>query len=141
MTELPDGYKMVIFDIDGTLYNQKKMRLFMALELAAYYGIRPWRIGEINVLKHFRREREKNALDANKNVNIMENQYKWCQPFVNHSLTEIQTIVETWMHKRPLKYLSKCTYKHVSSYIDNLNEKGVITCAYSDFRGDEKLNA
>ena len=53
MSPLPVNLKMVIFDIDGTLYNQKKMRLYMALELALYYVVRPWKLGEIKVLMHF----------------------------------------------------------------------------------------
>lgn len=141
MSPLPVNLKMVIFDIDGTLYNQKKMRLYMALELALYYVVRPWKLGEIKVLMHFRREREKNALVAEMNHEIAENQYKWCQPLVNRPLVEIQRIVELWMHNKPLKHLSKCTYNKASKYIDALNKQNIITCAYSDFRGDAKLEA
>ena len=141
MSQQPDNLKMVIFDIDGTLYNQKTMRRFMALELALYYIFRPWKIGDVKVLMHFRKEREKNALIPELNTEIAENQYKWCQSKVKRPLHEIKEIVNLWMHKRPLKHILKCTYKHVAEYVQQLNNAGIITCAYSDFDGDAKLKA
>ena len=141
MSQFPDNLKMVIFDIDGTLYNQKKLRWYMAIELALYYLIRPWKMGEVQVLMHFRKEREKNALLPDMNHEIAHNQYQWCQSKVNRPISEIKEIVAKWMHQKPLKHLPKCIYQNCANYIQKLNNAGVTTCAYSDFEGDAKLRA
>ena len=69
----------MIFDVDGTLYNQKKLRLFMLLELLIYYLIRPHKVFQLNAIRHFRNEREKRALMFDRNINIGHNQYLWCR--------------------------------------------------------------
>ena len=134
-----DQIKMVVFDVDGTLYSQHTLRPKMMLDLLQYYAVRPFRINELLVLYHFRKEREKNALAGKKNIS--ENQYLWCQQKVNVSLEEIKAVVDKWLVNRPLKYLSHCIYGQAVEFIDGIKKKGIKTAVYSDYNADKKLSA
>ncbi len=52
-------YKAVIFDLDGTLYFQTKLRLIMACCLGGYYVSHFWKFKELLALKKFREVRER----------------------------------------------------------------------------------
>ncbi len=44
----------VIFDIDGTLYDQRMLRLLMFLDLLKYYLVRPSELKDVIILRYFR---------------------------------------------------------------------------------------
>ncbi len=67
--------KAVIFDVDGTRYNQNKLRIYMLLNLLRYYITSPWCLRELKILRDFRRERERNAFNVEKNIESA--QYNW----------------------------------------------------------------
>lgn len=129
--------KLVIFDVDGTLYNQKKLRFLMVLELFFYYLLRPHKYYELKVLWIFRREREKHAMEQS--INIRENQYKWCQEKVEQPIEDIKRIIQKWIFEKPLKYLPYCSYKNAQELITELKRIGILTSVYSDYRAEKKL--
>jgi len=133
------NYKLVVFDVDGTLYNQKRLRLFMLIELLAFYLFRPHKFYQLRALQHFRKEREKRALIIKDNVNIGLNQYKWCQEKTNLPLEQIQEIVERWIHQKPLKYLSFCRYNNVKQLLTRLRENNIKIAVFSDYKTGGKL--
>ncbi len=53
--------RLVIFDVDGTLYFQRPVRKEMALRLAGYYLTHPWRWKELLGIYYFRKLRETEA--------------------------------------------------------------------------------
>ena len=48
-----------IFDVDGTLYSQKNVRIKMFFRLVRFYGLRMHRLKELHALYCFRKLREK----------------------------------------------------------------------------------
>ena len=136
-----DGLKLIVFDMDGTLYNQKLLRLFMLLELFFHYLIRPHKSHEINILKHFRNEREKKSFMANENTQIAHNQYIWCQDKVKCPIWEIKDVVRKWIYKKPLKYLPLCMYKSVKPLLSVLKTKNIKSAIFSDYRAEEKVHS
>lgn len=137
-TSLKDT-KLVIFDVDGTLYNQKKLRRYMMFDLCFYYLFRPLRIYEMKILWQFRKERERRAFLGE--TGIGENQYKWCQELVGRPLDEIRSVVDKWLFQRPLRFLPKCVFEEVKGFSYALREQGIKTAVYSDYRAAEKLEA
>ncbi len=130
-------YKLVIFDIDGTLYNQKKLRLKMIFNIIIYYLFKPLKIYELKILKIFREEREKNK---GTNSDDLENeQYSWVVKKTNYSIEIIKNIVIKWILKRPLGYLYKCKYSGVDRLFLYLKENGIKIGIYSDYPTKEKL--
>ncbi len=84
--------KVVIFDVDGTLYDQSIMRKKMMFALLSYYLIRPWKYKELKILSDFRKEREKRTGDVGKD--IQNAQYEWCAAKGNYPLSVVKSVVD-----------------------------------------------
>lgn len=106
--------KVAIFDVDGTLYTQSKLRKKMLFSLLSYYALRPWRLKEMLMLQHFRLEREKRPGDIGPDL---ENaQYQWCAERGNYKVADIKKVVDKWIFTYPNKYLASCTYPGTKSF-------------------------
>ena len=66
----------VIFDVDGTLYNQQLMKRLMLAELIRFYALRPRQLPELKIILDFRIEREKRAHEETENLDNA--QYQCC---------------------------------------------------------------
>jgi len=131
------GLKLVIFDVDGTLYRQSKLRRIMLFKLLSYYSIRPWKYKELLILHHFRLEREKRSDFTGDN--LQEEQYSWCAVQTNATPKEVKKVVDKWIFNAPNKYLKSCLYPGVAKFFDDLKSLGIKTAVYSDYDATEKL--
>lgn len=131
--------KVIIFDVDGTLYDQSKLRKKMLFSLLTYYGLRPWKIREMALLQLFRTEREKRAGEIFSDLE--EEQYQWCLTKRKYPLNKIKEVVEKWIFQYPLKYLKECMFPGTKDLFELLREKGIIIAIYSDYKAQAKLNA
>lgn len=132
-----DAVKLIIFDVDGTLYDQSKLRKKMFLALISYYILRPWRYRDIIILYHFRKEREKHA--GLKVENLKQMQYDWCLSKVNTTLKRVKEVTDKWIFNFPNKYLQECMYPGVKSFFEELEKKQVLKAIYSDYDATAKL--
>jgi len=131
--------KAVIFDVDGTLYAQSKLRTKMLRALAGYYALRPWRLQEVLMLQRFRAEREKRPGAAGPNL---ENaQYEWCTNNGRYPIEKLRQVVDQWMFRHPNQYLPGCTYPGTQSFFDALRRQGIKIGVYSDYPAHDKLAA
>lgn len=131
--------EVVIFDVDGTLYDQSKLRRKMALSLGSYYLLRPWRVYELQVINAFRKERERRNLEKVKDIE--QAQYDWCAQKVKYPVEKIRQIIHHWMFSYPIKYFSACAFKGVNELFETLQKKGKKIAVYSDYPSNEKLKA
>ena len=129
--------KLVIFDVDGTLYDQKKLRHKMILALISYYLLRPWRVRELLIIYHFRKEREKRA--GFQGCNLQKDQYIWCAEKVNFPIDKIKLVVDQWIFNFPNRYLKECKYPGITSFFDSLINKGISIAIYSDYESKLKM--
>lgn len=131
--------KVVVFDVDGTLYTQSKMRQKMLFALLKYYLIRPWRIKELKMLMDFRKEREKRTGYV---CDDLENaQYQWCADKGNYPISLLKKVVENWIFNYPNQYLKSCIYPGTKSFFEALKEKGYSIAIYSDYKATDKMAA
>jgi len=131
--------KVVIFDVDGTLYTQSKLRKKMLFSLLAYYALRPWRLKEMLMLQHFRHEREKRPGYAGPDL---ENaQYLWCAERGNYDVAQIKKVVAQWIFNYPNRYLAGCTYPGTKSFFEALQQNNIKIAIYSDYKAHDKLKA
>jgi HAD superfamily hydrolase (TIGR01549 family) len=138
MLNLKD-YKVIIFDVDGTLYNQKKLRKLMMLQLMKYYIMHLNSIIDLFLLNYFRKQRNLRAIENVDQVNI--NQYKWVSDKFGVSIEKVQCIVQKWMYNEPLKYLNSCRYPGVDLLFKSIKENNILTVIFSDYPSVEKLHA
>lgn len=130
--------KVVVFDVDGTLYDQRKLRKYMLMALLKYYIVNPLRLKELKILIDFRREREKQAFKA---VNDLENaQYIWGAQASGVSPEMVRSVIKKWIFRIPLKYISYCCYPGVLEFFENLYKRGIATAIFSDYPAEEKMS-
>lgn len=131
--------KVVIFDVDGTLYLQSKLRKKVLLGLVKHYAVRPWKIDDLKVLMYFRKERERNAGYAGSGLELA--QYIWCAERVNYPVSMIKPVIERWIFDFPNQYLSECVFPGIHDLFAALRENDIRIAIYSDYKAEEKLKA
>lgn len=130
--------KAVIFDVDGTLYDQTKLRFLMLLEMGKFLLRSPQRSLDLKILWNFRKAREKHA--GLETPNLEEQQYIWGARASGVSSEKVRQVVKEWMYEKPLPFLNRCGYKGVHELFFCLKEKGVVIGIFSDYPAHDKLN-
>lgn len=131
--------KAVIFDVDGTLYNQTLLRILICYDLIKFAVFNPSRLRDLKIIWDFRKSREKNHL--NKCTNINKQQYIWGSETSGVSQEQVYQIINRWIYEEPLKYLAKCMYNDVHDFFSFLEKKKILIGVYSDYPAVKKLKA
>ncbi|MDN3585389.1 HAD-IA family hydrolase [Pedobacter aquatilis] len=131
--------KLVIFDVDGTLYDQIKLRRKMMFSLLAYYLFRPWKLKELLIIYHFRKEREKKA--DYQGSDLQNEQYYWCGEKVDLSFEKIKSVVDKWIFDFPNRHLNRCIYPGVENLFTGLKKKKIAIAIYSDYDSELKMRS
>ena len=139
MKKLED-YKLVIWDLDGTLYFQNQFRIKMATVLLKGLVLRPSKWREAFVILKYRKIREHwDPKDCGKDLEMR--QYEMTAKSFGIDATEVENIIFYWMHKEPLKYLIDSRDEEAVVQIQELRKKGILNVVYSDYPTKEKMAA
>lgn len=141
-------YKLYVFDLDGTLYFQKKLRLIMAIRLIKYYGLHFWQFRELLIIKKFRDVKDNweniqkslniNALNGESDID--EQQYKYVAMKLNTSPEKVKNVIHRWIYENPLDALKLSKDERLSGIIEReLKDKKVVVL--SDYPAYDKLKA
>lgn len=129
--------KLVVFDVDGTLYRQQPVRLRMAWELICN-AIRIHSLRTIKVIRVYRKLRE--AL-GDKDENYNEAQLiRKTSLRTGISETIVKGIVLDWIEIRPLKYLAAAVFPDVHAFCAALRQQGILVGILSDYPATSKLH-
>ena len=139
MASLPCIPKAVIFDVDGTPYDQRELRLCMVREMFTCVLRQPGRIAELRILWHFRRMREKLAAEAA--ADLESRQYVWAAQAAGLSSEKVREVVKDWMVERPLAYLRSCRYPGAQALFSQCRRQGIPIGVFSDYPAIDKLRA
>lgn len=131
--------KVLILDVDGTLYNQSGLRRRMLYALLKYYLVRPTQLRDLLILYFFRSERGKKAGYCSNNLEI--EQYLWCAAKIDAPLERIKKVVSKWMFEFPNPYLYACRYAELYPFLQLLKEHQIKVVIYSDYGAIDKLKA
>ena len=133
------SFKAVLFDVDGTLYDQPKLRRKMAVELGLYYAFRPHRFSEVKILSKFRHLREEYF--EREESNLAEAQFEWAAKDLRIPSARVRTVVEEWLYRRPLAHLRECRPPGLGELFNRLRQQGLKIGVFSDYPVHEKLAA
>jgi HAD superfamily hydrolase (TIGR01549 family) len=139
MATLPSIPTAVIFDMDGTLYDQRKLRLCMVREMFTYVLRQPRRLTEWRILWLFRKMREKHAAEVASGLESW--QYVWAARAAGVSPEKVRAVVTEWMFERPLAYLRPCRYLGAEALFSQLQRHGIPIGVFSDYPATDKLRA
>lgn len=134
-----ERFRLVVFDVDGTLYDQRPLRRRMTMALLRHCLRHPGDLLLLRILQTFRRQRERLAEEGAEAIGLL--QYERPAALLGLSPERVQQTVETWMHDRPLPYLAACRYAGVERVLDALQASGRITAVFSDYPAEAKLQA
>lgn len=132
------GIRAVIFDVDGTLYHQRPVRLRMAARMAGYYGTRPRRLSELKGILAFRKLREEEAYQTvSQEDQIREAARRAGIP----DASALEKAIQHWMFSAPLREIAAHPKKEVISFLRRMQAEGRKIIIYSDYAAEEKLKA
>lgn len=129
---------LVVFDMDGTLYRQRRLRRRMLAEIAIETA-RTRSLRLPHVLNIFRHCRE--TLGDGEAGDFITRQYALPATRCGCSPDEVRAIVEEWIERRPLRHLSRYRYPGILSLFDALSRAGKKLAILSDYPADTKLSA
>ncbi len=133
-----EGRRLVVFDVDGTLYDQRKVRRSMAALLMRHL-LGTGKISTVRTLRAYRRAREAtaDAEDGDFEATALASAAR------DGGITEdrARTVVEEWMHRRPLPLISRHRYPGVAELFAELRRRGTVVGVLSDYPAWAKLRA
>ncbi|MCR4740430.1 MAG: HAD family hydrolase [Lachnospiraceae bacterium] len=151
-------HKAVVWDLDGTLYFQRDMRIRMAAALLLYYLIHPFSVRELLAVKRFREIREAWSKKDENDPKLSETaerlksedpgldglsalQYAKVSADTGTPPRIVKKAVDMWIYDKPLKIIYKCRDKRADELIKLLTKKGTDNYIFSDYPIEDKLRA
>lgn len=129
---------LVVFDVDGTLYDQRRLRFAMLRRLlAAAWQTRS--LDTLRTLRTFRHVRE--ALGDQPQADFMRLQYARTAAQHNKTEGEVRALTNEWMERQPLPFLGGCRYPHLDALFAGLRDAGKQVAVFSDYPATDKLAA
>lgn len=133
-----DRIDLVVFDIDGTLYDAGSLRRAMAGQLLLE-ALRTRSLHTARVLQVFRQVRE--VLGDQEDAGFLRAQYEHTAQRVGTDAGWVQGLVQEWMERRPLPLLRARRWPHVEQVFAGLRAAGKRIAALSDYPAYDKLEA
>ena len=134
-----DQFRLFIFDLDGTLYDQAKLRRRIARGLFLRLFTSSIRTIDLKIITSFRRQREDHK--GYRSQTLETDQYEWTAQELNVSVDKVNNLIVNVMHKLPLRLLPKARYRNIDKVFNALKDKNKAIAIYSDYPVKEKLNA
>jgi len=133
-----DQIRLVVFDVDGTLYEQRGLRFRMLQEMLVY-AIRNRDIDFISILRAYRRVREQ--LGDSLHEDFERELNARTAALVGTSEERVRSTAHEWLERRPLRHLIHYRYPKLPELFHGLREHGKKIGIFSDYPAIEKLEA
>ena len=132
----------MLFDVDGTLYTQRPLRLQMAVELLLAGPLRGRLVTpDLKVLQRYRKLRETLRDHRPEGVALAEAEYLVPARDLGVEVERVREVVEEWIHRRPLRHLGTVCRRGLQEGLQRLREAGLRIGVFSDHRIGHKLEA
>lgn len=133
-----DAIRLVVFDVDGTLYRQRPVRARMLRDLLLHSL---WKrdLNVVSVLASYRRIRER--LGNEQVADFERVLLAETAASTSNSAECVRSIVAEWIERRPVPYLVDCRYPGLRELFAGLRRKNKSIGILSDYPANAKLNA
>ena len=129
---------VVVFDVDGTLYDQRRLRLRMLGEILGACA-RARSLELALTLREFRRVREEMA--EGPDDDFRARQFAMTAERRRRSPLDVERLVAEWIDARPIPFLMPCRFPDVDRVFASLRNAGKTIAVFSDYPAREKLAA
>lgn len=133
-----DAIRLVVFDMDGTLYRQRPMRLRMARDIL-FHTLAKRDVTVATVLARYRRIRER--MGDGQGAAFEQALIDETAEATANSSDRVCAIVSEWIERRPLDYILACRYPGVPQLFAGLRRNGKAIGILSDYPARMKLAA
>lgn len=133
-----DQLDLVVFDVDGTLYDQKQLRLTMLLQLLKH-AVTKLDVSIFPVIKHYRKIRE--TMGDDEVFDFEAKLVKQTSELTGQSEANVTAIIHEWIETRPLPYLATARYEGLVPLFAAIKKQGKILGILSDYKATAKVNA
>jgi FMN phosphatase YigB (HAD superfamily) len=133
-----DEIRLVVFDVDGTLYDQRGLRVSMLREMLLS-SIRARDIEFISILRAYRRIREQ--LGDSLHEDFERELTSRTAAAVGCSEEQVRSTALEWIERRPLRHLIRYRYPKLPELFRGLRNHGKIIGIFSDYPARQKLEA
>lgn len=130
--------RLVVFDVDGTLYRQQPVRLRMARDILLH-TLSKRDLKVIAVLAKYRQIKER--LSDQEIVDFERILIAETAAATSNSPDRVRAIVSEWIDQRPLRYLAACRYPGLPQLFAGLRREGKAIGILSDYPVKAKLLA
>ncbi|EQB14472.1 hypothetical protein L288_01635 [Sphingobium quisquiliarum P25] len=128
-----DAFDLIVFDMDGTLYDQRSLRWRMA-RLLMGDAIRTRSLAAVRTLSAYRRQRE--TMGSGMTVDFVSEQYR----LAGRCPDAVRATVAEWMERRPLPLLRRHRTPGVDGLFAKLGRRRAVA-VFSDYKAEDKLAA
>jgi len=134
--------KGILFDVDGTLYHQAPLRLFMILLLIASNINNPKGLfRKARVIKAYRKAQEILRTQKIAQNNCADRQISFAVLLTREPTDYVSEVINEWFEKRPLPFLPFCRRKDLKQALNGLAQYGFRLGIFSDYPARHKLKA
>jgi HAD superfamily hydrolase (TIGR01549 family) len=130
--------RLVAFDVDGTLYDQRGLRSCMLREMIQA-AIRTRDIRFIHILRAYRRIREE--LGDSLQEDFEQELVARTGAMVGCSQEQVQSTAEEWLERRPLRHLIRYRYPRLPELFRGVRKQGKKIGIFSDYPARRKVEA
>lgn len=134
--------RTMIFDVDGTLYGQRRLRCYMLERLALAcirnpnQGLLAWK-----VVRAYRRAQEHLRRCEPIQTGLPEAQIELAARWTGVEPAGISAIIERWMEQNPMDLLSGCVRQGLIPLLEKARKRGIALGVFSDYPAVRKLAA
>lgn len=135
-------WRAVLFDVDGTLYHQTRVRLIILRKMVAWSLSRPT-IGyrTVNALRAYRRAQEKLRNSGQRHADLDKAQISEARRTANVSEEFLRTAVARWMQAEPLSTLVDARREGLIECLHRFKSHGISLGVVSDYPAALKLQS
>jgi putative hydrolase of the HAD superfamily len=130
--------RLVVFDVDGTLYDQRGLRFCMLREMLQT-SIRGRGVEFIRILRAYRRIREE--LGESLHEDFERELTSRTAARSGCSEERVLSTAGEWLEQRPLRHLIRYRYPRLPELFQGLRQQGKKIGIFSDYPAREKLEA
>jgi HAD superfamily hydrolase (TIGR01549 family) len=130
--------RLVVFDVDGTLYDQRGLRFRMLREMLLS-SMRSRDVVFISILRAYRRIREDLGDALHEDFEGELN--RRTADLVGCSEQLVRSTTEEWLELRPLRHLIGYRYSHLTELFQGLRKHAIQIGILSDYPARRKLEA